>query len=188
MINDKIFVLFLHVEIYSKKGFMTSLPKHLLYPADIFVDKSPHIVSTVLGSCVSVCLYDPMLMQGGINHFILPHWNGNDLATMKYGNLAIIRVLEELLILGSKYENVVAKVYGGAEVLSGTPTNFQIGKRNAQIAFEILNEFRIPVLISNVGGNNGRKIIFNTYTGEVEHNFIRHMKEENKNQKNNQTI
>lgn len=157
---------------------MKSLPKLLLYPADIFVDRSPHIVSTILGSCVSVCLYDPVLKQGAINHFILPQWNGHDLATMKYGNLAIIRILEELLIIGSKYENIVAKVFGGAEVLTETPTNFHIGKRNAKIALEILNEFKIPVLLLEVGGNRGRKIIFNTLTGEVEYNFIR-QKEEN---------
>ena len=152
---------------------MKSLPKRLLYPADIFVDKTPCMVSTVLGSCVSVCFYDPALKQGAINHYILPQWNGHDLATMKYGNLAIIRILGELLVLGSKYENIVAKVFGGAEVLSGTPTKFNIGKRNAQIAFEILNEFRIPIVISDVGGNKGRKINFNTLTGEVEYEFIR---------------
>jgi len=151
---------------------MKSLPKRLLYPADIFVDKIPCIVSTVLGSCVSVCFYDSTLRQGAINHYILPLWNGHDLATMKYGNLAIIRILGELLTLGSKYENVVAKVFGGAEVLTGTPTKFNIGKRNAQIAFEILNEFRIPIIISDVGGNKGRKINFNTLTGEVEYEFI----------------
>ncbi|MDR1172033.1 MAG: chemotaxis protein CheD, partial [Bacteroidales bacterium] len=126
---------------------MKSLPKHLLYPADIFVDKSPHTVSTVLGSCVSVCLYDPALGRGAINHFILPQWNGHDLATMKYGNLSIIRILEELLTLGSKYENIVARVFGGAEVLTGTPTNFHIGRRNARIAIEILTEFKIPILL-----------------------------------------
>jgi chemotaxis protein CheD len=153
---------------------MKSLPKHLLYPADIFVDKSPHIVGTVLGSCISVCLHDPVLRQGAINHFILPQWNGHDLATMKYGNLAIIRILEELLTLGSKYEDIVAKVFGGAEVLTGTPTNFHIGRRNTHIAIEILTEFKIPILLSDVGGNRGRKINFNTLTGEVEYDFIRH--------------
>ena len=145
----------------------------MLYPADIFVDKIPCSVSTVLGSCVSVCLHDPALGQGAINHYILPLWNGSDLATMKYGNLAIIRILGELLTLGSKYENIVAKVFGGAEVIAKTPTNFHIGKRNAQIAFEILNEFKIPILVSDVGGNKGRKITFNTLTGEVEYEFIR---------------
>jgi len=153
---------------------MKSLPKYMLYPADIFADKAPSIVNTVLGSCVSVCLYDPVLEMGTINHYILPNWNGVDEATMKYGNLSIVRILEELLISGSKFEHVVARVYGGAEVLRGMPTNFHIGSRNVQIAFAILNEFQIPVLSSDVGGTKGRKISFNTSTGEVEMDYIRY--------------
>ena len=151
---------------------MTSVSKHLLYPADIFADKTQCLVSTVLGSCVSVCLHDPVLGHGAINHYILPHWNGHDLATMKYGNMSIIRIVEEMLILGSKYENIVAKVFGGAQVITGLPTNFHIGKRNIQLADIILKEFKIPVILSDVGGNRGRKITFNTYTGEVEYYLI----------------
>ena len=151
---------------------MNFLPKYMLYPADIFVGKSPCKVSTVLGSCISVCFHDPVLKQGAINHFILPQWNGHDLATMKYGNLSIIRILEELLLLGSKYENIVANVFGGAEILVETPSSFHIGKRNTKIAFEILTEFKIPVLISDVGGKKGRRISFNTLTGEVEYECI----------------
>ena len=151
---------------------MDSLPKRLLYPADILAVKEPCLVSTILGSCVSVCLHDPVLGYGAINHYILPYWNGYDLSTMKYGNMSIIRILEELLILGSKYENIVAKVFGGAEVLSGMSTNFHIGKRNIKLANDILKEFGIPVIFSDVGGNKGRKIVFNTLTGEVEFDII----------------
>ena len=151
---------------------MNYLPKHLLYPADIFVVREPCLVSTVLGSCVSVCLHDPSLGYGAINHYILPHWNGYDLATMKYGNLSIIRIIEELLIFGSKYENIVAKVFGGAQVISGLSTNFHIGRRNIKLANEMLSEFKIPVLSSDVGGNRGRKIVFNTHSGEVESALI----------------
>ena len=107
-----------------------------------------------------------------MNHYILPIWNGNDTATMKYGNLSIVSILRKLLILGCKFENVVAKVYGGAEIIAETPANFHIGKRNTQIAFEILHEFRIPVLFSDVGGHKGRKISFNTFTGIVEVEYI----------------
>lgn len=153
---------------------MKSLPKYMLYPADIFFDREPYIVSTVLGSCVSVCLHDAVLGKGTINHFILPRWNGDDLATMKYGNVSIIRILEELLKFGSRFEDVKAKVYGGAEVLTGRATSFQIGSRNVRIAFDILDEFKIPVLFSDVGGNKGRKINFNTLTGEVEMEYIHH--------------
>jgi chemotaxis protein CheD len=88
--------------------------------------------------------------------------------------LSIIRILEEMLMLGSQYENIVAQVFGGAEVLIGMPTNFHIGKRNANIAVEILKELKIPVIFSDIGGNRGRKISFNTLTGEVEHNLINH--------------
>ena len=153
---------------------MTPLPKHLLYPSDIYVSKTPCIVSTVLGSCVSVCLYDQVLKYGAINHYILPQWNGLDLMTMKYGNMAIIRILEELLKIGSKHENLTARVFGGSEVLTGISSSFHIGERNIEIALEILNELGIPVILLEVGGDKGRKVIFNTSTGEVECEFIRH--------------
>ena len=153
---------------------MKPLPKCMLYPADIFADRSPAIVSTVLGSCVSVCLYDPVLEQGAINHYILPNWNGQDEVTMKYGDMSIIRILEVLLRFGSNLENLKAKVYGGAEVLRGMSTNFHIGKRNVQLAFEILKEFRIPVVFSDVEGTKGRKITFNTLTGKVQMDYIKY--------------
>jgi len=152
---------------------MSYLPHHLLYPANIFVEKTPCMVTTVLGSCVSVCLHDSSLGYGAINHFILPYWNGQDLVTMKYGNMSIIRILEEMLTLGSTYENIVAKIYGGAEVLTGMPVNFHIGSRNIKAATNILKEFKIPVLVSDIGGHKGRKITFNTLTGEVECEVIR---------------
>jgi len=152
---------------------MAYFSKHLLFPADIFVNSTPYLISTVLGSCVSVCLHDAELKHGAINHYILPHWNGHDLATMKYGNLSIIRILEELLKLGSNYKNIVAQLFGGAEIISGMPTNFHIGKRNVRVAIEILGELKIPVIFSDTGGNRGRKIIFNTFTGEVESDLIR---------------
>ena len=152
---------------------MHSIPHHLLYPANIFVEKTPCLVTTVLGSCVSVCLHDSTLGYGAINHFILPYWNGQDLVTMKYGNMSIIRILEEMLLFGCKYENIVAKLYGGAEVLKGMAVNFHIGSRNLQVATDILNEFKIPILVSDIGGNRGRKITFNTLTGEVECEIIR---------------
>ncbi|MDR1666256.1 MAG: chemotaxis protein CheD [Bacteroidales bacterium] len=147
---------------------MDNLPKHLLYPADIFVQKNPYLVSTVLGSCVAVCLYSPTIKVGAINHYILPQWNGSDLVTIKYGNLSIIRIIEGMLNFGCDYSDIEARVYGGAEVLTGVSTRFNIGRRNIAIAVEMLTAFRIPIVSSETGGDMGRKIVFNTYTGEVE--------------------
>ena len=59
------------------------ISRFFLYPAALFVNKRPHQVTTILGSCVAVCLYDAKLRQGGINHFMLPFWNGQGLASPK---------------------------------------------------------------------------------------------------------
>ena len=75
---------------------------HYLYPGELFVHREPHVVSTVLGSCISVCLWDPERRLGGINHFLLPLWNGEGLPTPKYGNIAISRLIEKMEALGAQ--------------------------------------------------------------------------------------
>ncbi|MEJ5315488.1 MAG: chemotaxis protein CheD [Tenuifilum sp.] len=151
---------------------MDHLKSHYLYPASLFADKEPHVVTTILGSCVAVCLYDSVLNQGGINHYMLPLWNGQGLASPRYGNIAIERLIERMVSLGSKKENLKAKVFGGGEVLETNLDNFHIGQRNIAIALELLAEHGIPIIAKSVGGNQGRKIEYNTATGEVRHKFI----------------
>lgn len=151
---------------------MDEINTHFLYPAALFASKSPHRVSTILGSCVAVCLFDPILQIGGINHFMLPFWNGQGLASPKYGNIAIERLIEKMLSLGSAKSNIKAKVFGGGEVIDTNISQFHIGERNIQIAFEMLDEYKIPVVAKSVGGKLGRKIEYNTTTGEVKQKYI----------------
>jgi chemotaxis protein CheD len=151
---------------------MDELKSHYLYPASLFADKEPHVVTTILGSCVAVCLYDQELKQGGINHYMLPLWNGQGLASPRYGNIAIERLIERMVALGSKKDNLKAKVFGGGEVLETNLDSFHIGQRNIAIAMELLAEHGIPVVAKSVGGKQGRKIEYNTATGEVRHKFI----------------
>lgn len=151
---------------------MDDLSTHFLYPAALFASKSPHRVSTILGSCVAVCLYDPQLNIGGINHFMLPFWNGQGLASPKYGNIAIERLLEKMLSLGCQKKNLKAKVFGGGEVIETNISQFHIGERNIQIALELLEELKIPIVAKSLGGKLGRKIEYNTQTGEVKQKYI----------------
>ncbi len=151
---------------------MDELKSHYLYPASLFADKEPHVVTTILGSCVAVCLYDQELKQGGINHYMLPLWNGQGLASPRYGNIAIERLIERMVALGSKKDNLKAKLFGGGEVLDTNLDSFHIGQRNIAIAMELLAEHGIPVVAKSVGGKQGRKIEYNTATGEVRHKFI----------------
>jgi chemotaxis protein CheD len=98
---------------------------------------------------------------------MLPYWNGSELASPKYGNIAINKLIEKMLALGSKKTNLVAKVFGGGEVIETSIASFHIGERNVQLAFELLAEHRIPVVAHSTGGKQGRKLLFETSTGTV---------------------
>lgn len=145
---------------------------HFLYPSTLFVSREPFLVNTILGSCVSVCFYDVYLRYGGINHFMLPFWNGQGLASPKYGNIAITKLLEKMQALGSSQRNLVAKVFGGANVIETNNVQFMIGDRNITLATEMLRELQIQIVSQSMGGSLGRKIQFNTSTGEVRQRII----------------
>lgn len=148
-------------------GSEEALNRHFLFPGTIFAESSEYLISTVLGSCVAVCLWDQVTKRGGMNHMMLPFWNGEGLATPKYGNIAMDKLLGKMLSLGCRPENLVAKVFGGANV-SGTGLEmYMIGDRNITLAFQMLEDFRIPVIAKDIGGQIGRKIIMNTATGVV---------------------
>ena len=147
-------------------------PKHFLYPGAIYASHEPSIITTILGSCIAVCLYDPILQIGGMNHFMLPLWNGQGLASPRYGNIAIEKLVKKLESLGSTKSNLKAKVFGGGEIIATKINQFMIGDRNINIAKEILHEEGIPIVGSSTGGKLGRKIIFNTETGEVRQKYV----------------
>ncbi|MBN1951953.1 MAG: chemotaxis protein CheD [Bacteroidales bacterium] len=130
-------------------------------------------IHTILGSCIAVCLYDKVKKAGGMNHFMLPYWNGTGLATPKYGNIAIERLLDGMLRIGCKQENLVAKVFGGSAVLNVQSNAFSIGDRNSEAALDLLGEYKIPIIAKSIGGTLGRKIIYDTYTSEVIHRIIK---------------
>lgn len=148
--------------------------QHFLYPSSFFASKEPYVVKTVLGSCVAVCLWDKRLHFGGINHYMLSTWTGNDLASPKYGNIAIEKLIEKMRSMGSKMEDIQAKVFGGAELLDvgGGKSSTMIGERNIEIAKMMLERCKTPIVSSSVGGKRGRKILFFTDTGEVRHKFL----------------
>lgn len=145
---------------------------HFLYPAALFASKEPTVVNTILGSCVAICLWDKELKYGGINHFMLPFWNGQGLASPKYGNIAIQKLLEKMMSFGCQKKNIVAKVFGGAEIIETHITSFHIGERNIKVAMDMLKEEKITIISNSVGGQLGRKISYKTDTGEVMQKYI----------------
>ncbi len=140
---------------------------HYLMAGGIFAQGTPHRVTTVLGSCVSVCLWDGMLSIGGINHYMLPFWNGEGLASPRYGNIAIAKLIERMQDLGAERRNLRAKVFGGGIVLNVSNPFMNIGERNVQLAEDLLKNEGIPIVSADTGGHVGRKLIFETSSGTV---------------------
>jgi len=140
---------------------------HYLYPCTVFVHRAEYIVSTILGSCVAVCLRDRVLAMGGINHYMLALWNGDGLPTPKYGNIAIETLLKAMLGRGCLRENLTAKIFGGANVIGSGQGAFSVGERNIALARDVLAREGLPIVAEDVGGDAGRKIIYNTRTGVV---------------------
>jgi chemotaxis protein CheD len=148
-------------------GSEEPISRHFLFPGTIFAEPFEHQISTVLGSCVAVCIWDHVARKGGMNHMMLPLWNGEGLATPKYGNIAMEKLLSKVLSIGCRREHLVAKVFGGANLTGTGMELFMIGDRNITLALDMLADFKIPVVARDVGGRVGRKIIMNSGTGVV---------------------
>ena len=128
------------------------LPRKFIHVGEIFVAIQPSEIVTVLGSCVAVCLYDKVQMLGGMNHYLLPLWNGNGLESPKYGNISIPKMIENMENIGCSIHNMEAKIFGGANIHKTNSEGQMIGK-------EILKKYAIPIRAEDTGGNNGRRIM-----------------------------
>lgn len=145
--------------------------KIFVLPGEIAVTKQPTVIATLLGSCVAVCLYNTKGQYGGMNHYMLP--TGTDHSMMgKYGEYSTEKLIQSMLKADPVVGNLNAMVYGGGAVVGHLNTGFDIGKRNIEVAIEILKKYNIRVTERQTGGDSGRKIFFDNYTGEVEMRMI----------------
>lgn len=138
-----------------------------IHVGQIHIDDKPISISTVLGSCVAVCLYDKKLCIGGMNHYLLPFWNGNGLQSLKFGNISIPKLIESLLESGATISNIEAKIFGGAAINISYCNTMMVGEKNILVAREILNDYGIKIVAEDTGGSSGRKISFNLENGKV---------------------
>jgi len=144
-----------------------------LAPGQLFASLQPAQASTILGSCVAVFLWDPRLRAGGANHFLLPDWAGNGVASTRYGNVAVERLLRKMEALGCLKRDLRAKLFGGAAVLEALRDRpDHLGAKNVDVARRLLQELGIPVVAEDVGGHRGRKVIFRSDSGLVSVRLI----------------
>lgn len=140
-----------------------------LRPGEHFVSNQQCVLSTLLGSCISACIYDPHNGIVGMNHFLLAnrrYTKGIPLCLTeagKYGVHAMELVINGMMNLGASRNNLHAKVFGGGSMLE-SPNNsdsfFCVGEVNCRFILEFLQNEGIPLMASDLGGNTGRTIRF----------------------------
>lgn len=137
--------------------------------------ESERPLSTLLGSCVTVCLYDPQARIGGMNHFMLPNIRrvaDAEVDSLLAGDFAMATLLNAMLLRGAKQPRLQAKAFGGGTIISSSGPAMDIGRRNIAFTREWLDRAGIPLLASDFLGPWSRKILFLPGTGDV---FCRRM-------------
>jgi len=144
---------------------MDGIEKIFVMGGQLIVTQAPSELITVLGSCVSVCLWDKKTKTGGMNHYLLPASSkendqaNNGLAATK---MLIQRMVEKM----SSLKNIEARIFGGGNRFFSN--NFlTVGQQNVDAARKVLSDHGIPVVFQDTGGEVGRKICFDTRTGSV---------------------
>lgn len=125
-------------------------------------------IATLLGSCVAVCLFDPKLRLGGMNHFLLPSRTNSshaDTDATLSGDFAMEVLVNGLLNKGVNKSRLVAKAFGGGTIVS--LTGMAIGARNTQFAQEWLEREGIPLVASDFSGPWSRKVVFLPENGDA---------------------
>ena len=144
-----------------------------VHVGQLYASAEQRLVSTILGSCVSVCVWDAEVRVGGLNHFLLPQCVTNGVSSPRFGNVAIRELLAEVQRLGGARHRLQAKLFGGASVIDAfQTTNGSLGMQNVALARRFLADAGIPIVNEDVGGSQGRKLVFRTSDGTA---WVRHI-------------
>jgi chemotaxis protein CheD len=139
-----------------------------LLPGQLHAGAEPFQVRTILGSCVSICLWDKRQRAGGMNHFLLPASRDGEPASLRFADVATHTLIETLRRLGCRPPNLRAKIFGGSAMFQN-PDRYaaSLGARNVAAALDLMKTAGIPVSAKDTGGSYGRKIVFNTDDGNA---------------------
>ena len=154
---------------YYDRDFRVDAVKIL--PGQYHATAGPGTITTVLGSCVSTCLWDPVARIGGMNHFMLPGDQATPgsawAASARFGVYAMEVLINQMTRLGADRRRLVAKVFGGARVLAGFDT-LDVGAKNAEFVLEFLKVEGIPLLAQDLLDVHPRKVHFFPDSGKVQ--------------------
>lgn len=127
------------------------------------------VITTLLGSCVGVCLHDPVNHVGGMNHILLPENSSRNSTSASLGVNAMELLINALIKHGAQRDALQAKVFGGSCMVKGLSS---IGAQNAAFVSNFLASEGIPVVGGSTGGDEGRRIQFWPYSGAARQKML----------------
>jgi chemotaxis protein CheD len=145
-----------------------------ILPGEYYVTVESEVITTVLGSCISACVRDPVFGVGGMNHFMLPQSSGREhdswtdslvSASARYGNVAMEHLITDIQKFGGVRENLEVKITGGGKVLA---IMSDVGRRNIQFVREYIRTEGLRLLAEDVGDVYPRKVLYDPRTGRVQ--------------------
>jgi len=146
-------------------------------PGEFYVSDQEIVITTVLGSCISVCAYDSKTGFGGMNHFMLPDnsHHSNPVRCTRYGMFAMEQLINELMKHGCSCKDLKLKVTGGGEMLPGASS---IGKENINFIETFIADEHLHLVSSDTGGDQGRRVAFFPCSGKMLVNKISHRQDQ----------
>jgi two-component system chemotaxis response regulator CheB len=139
-----------------------------ILPGELCVSREPVEIATLLGSCVAVCLFNRKYKFGGMNHYMLPRPPAGVSPCGKHGDYSIDLLIKMMLSHDDVITNLDATILGGANVTGHLNVGTGIGANNIIMARDTLARHRISVVGKSIGGENGLKVYFKSWTGEIE--------------------
>jgi chemotaxis protein CheD len=148
------------------KTVVGEVRKEFLHPGQMCVSSTPCTVTTIVGSCVALCIWDPIGRIGGVTHYILAQGDGVGQASCRYGDVAVETLITKMGRLGSSPRMMQAHIFGGACMFESFRNSERpLGTMNVEIALEVLGKHGVKILTQQVLGSRGRKVVFQTSDG-----------------------
>ncbi|MCL2914570.1 chemoreceptor glutamine deamidase CheD [Shewanella corallii] len=141
-------------------------------PGEYYISCQDEYIFTRLGSCITACIWDPVMRVGGLNHFLLPErkahddWHQLTSYSCRYGNWAMEQLINSILSAGGQRRNLQAKVFGGAKL--GGMSIINVGESNIEFVRQYLATEGIEIIAEDVGGIWPRKVMFHPMTGKAK--------------------
>jgi chemotaxis protein CheD len=140
-----------------------------LLPGQWAVPHEPSELTTILGPCVALCLFDRVRGMGGMNHFLLAAGGANGRERSRYGDTSCEDLVQCFFASGSRALDIEARIVGGANVgRLVTAGGESLGERNAEMARRVMRQHGITVGFEDTGGSNARRLRYRTGVGVLE--------------------